>query len=124
MQTVWIAVGSNLPDADHRVAEACDKLKLILREMSASEPYVTPAFGQPAPDYTNCVVKGRTNLSVDEVEQFCKQAETELGRCRLPGKKLVEIDLDLVVADRRIIRPADFNRHYFRQGFLALLPSE
>lgn len=122
MQTVWISLGSNVPDARRLIAEACERLKLILDEMTVSEPYVTPALGQPAPDYTNCVVRGLTALTVDEIEQFCKQTEADLGRRRLPGKKLVEIDLDLIIVADRIIRPTDFNRSYFRRGYLALLP--
>lgn len=120
MQTVWISLGSNVPDARRRIAEACEKLKLILNEQTASEPYVTPALGQPAPDYTNCVVCGKTALTINEIEQFCKQTEAELGRRRLPGKKLVEIDLDLVVVGSSILRPTDFNHSYFRRGYLAL----
>ncbi|MDE7145874.1 MAG: hypothetical protein K2O30_06970 [Duncaniella sp.] len=34
---------------------------------------------------------------------------------------IIPIDLDLVIWDSRIMRPKDFERHYFNQGYRELL---
>ena len=61
-------------------------------------------------------------MSMADVTEFLKQTESEAGRdsiSDLEGR--VELDLDLVIWDGRIVRPKDFERLYFNIGYRQLL---
>lgn len=54
--------------------------------------------------------------------KFLKDWESLQGRTRVSSEEgVVPIDLDLVIFDSRILRPKDFERHYFNKGYRELL---
>lgn len=125
---VWISIGSNAPDADSRIRAAVAELGNLLSCMEVSDTYVTPAIGKPAPDYTNCVAAGTTDISASDMIPLLKEIELRGGRgscgsASMNGvdssssPRIVEIDLDLVVYGDKVLRPSDFNRQYFILGY-------
>jgi 7,8-dihydro-6-hydroxymethylpterin-pyrophosphokinase (HPPK) len=117
-----ISVGSNSSDREWQVEQAIEYLLSTLTDGCASSVYETKALnGKDAP-YYNCVVLGKTDLSLEELTGQLKEYETKAGRddmSRIEG--IVPIDLDIVIWDGRIIRNDDFEKTYFNQGYRELL---
>ncbi|MBD5244382.1 MAG: hypothetical protein HDS02_04645 [Bacteroides sp.] len=118
---VWVSLGSNVAERQLKIAEALQCLKALMSDMLVSDSYVTPALNGIDSDYMNAVATGVISIGVDEFSALCKDIERNLGRS--PASKQrgeVEIDLDLVVCDGKIIRPSDFSREYFQRGYRQL----
>lgn len=118
---IAIGIGSNTPDGAAQVDAACRWLATAFADVRCSESYLTPGVGARCAGmtYRNAVATARTPLSADEVTRVLKEYETAHGRVK--GSKEVTIDLDLVIYDDRLIRPVDFARSYFQQGYLPLI---
>lgn len=119
-QTVEIAVslGSNVPNAHEQVLEAVLWLhETVLTDMRTSDTYCTPAHNATAPPYINAVAIGRSIYSVTELTTLLKRYEQAHGP-RL--QHLVPIDMDVVVCDNAVLRPADFGQTYFTVGWKQL----
>ena len=118
-----ISIGSNAPEREKYVERAIEHLRNHLTKCSVSSIYETDAInGKDAP-YLNAVLYGQTSLNVASLVKFLKDWETEEGRSRdmVAGDGCVLIDLDLVIFNSRILRPKDFERHYFNIGYRELL---
>ncbi len=118
---IAIGIGSNTPDGAAQVDAACRWLATAFADVRYSESYLTPGVGVRCAGmtYRNAVATARTPLSADEVTRMLKEYESSHGRVK--GSKEVTIDLDLVIYDDRLIRPVDFARSYFQQGYLPLI---
>lgn len=67
--------------------------------------------------FSNQVACFHSGLCADEVRSRLKTIEREAGR--VPQDKSLEIvrlDLDLLMCDGRVLKPADMERAYVRQG--------
>lgn len=67
--------------------------------------------------FSNQVACFHSDLCADEVRSRLKTIEREAGR--LPQDKpreIVRLDLDLLMCDGRVLKPADMERAYVRQG--------
>lgn len=118
---IAIGIGSNTSDGAAQVDTACRWLATTFADVRYSESYLTPGVGVRCAGmtYRNAVATARTPLSADEVTRLLKEYESSHGRVK--GSKEVTIDLDLVIYDHRVIRPVDFARSYFQQGYLPLI---
>lgn len=118
---IAISIGSNVPDAQIRVADACLWLKKTFSGVKCSECYSTYGIGERSAGktYTNAVAVATTTLSADDVTTLTKRYEKSTGR--IHGDLQVPIDLDLVVYDDIILRPDDFEQDYFKLGYRQLL---
>ena len=94
-----IGLGSNAPDREAQINRAIDFLRGYLSKCSVSSIYESAAINGTDSSYLNAVVHGRSSKE----------------------KGVVPIDLDLVIYDMRILRPKDFERHYFNIGYRELL---
>lgn len=117
-----IGVGSNTTDRDERVNRAIEHVSQFLTRCSVSSVYESEAInGKDAP-YLNAVIHGFSPVNSTALVKFLKDWETEEGRRQDDMTKgQVPIDLDLVIYDSRILRPKDFERHYFNIGYRELL---
>lgn len=117
-----IGVGSNTPDREARLNRAIEHVKHFLIKCSVSSIYESDAInGKDAP-YLNAVIHGLSPVNSTALIKFLKDWEIEEGRRQdevMNGQ--VSIDLDLVIFDSRILRPKDFERHYFNIGYRELL---
>ncbi len=117
---VYIGVGSNVADKAERMQLALKFLSGILLEFRCCAPYATHPLCGTGPDYLNAVACGNTDASVDDFVTVLKTYERKCGRTHSSHGKRVEIDLDLVMADDKILRPDDMEREYFRTGYRTL----
>ncbi len=117
-----ISLGSNSPDREERVQKAIKYLSDRLASFKVSSIYESPAVSGDGTTYTNAVVHGLTNMTSDQLVTFLKDRESMQGRTPERDREdSVVIDLDLVIYDSRILRPRDFERHYFNRGYSELL---
>lgn len=116
---LMIGVGSNSPDKSHQMQQAIEFLRSSLDDFRCSTVYSTPALNGMDADYLNAVACGKCNMAIDEAVSMLKAYECRCGRKK--DDKSVIIDLDLVVADDKVLRPRDMNREYFRIGYCELI---
>lgn len=119
---VIIGIGSNVTDREFKVTKAIETLCGVFKKAAVSSVYESAPFSGTGDPYMNAVFAGVTNMSMADVTDLLKQTEVEAGRdaiSRIEGR--VELDLDLVVWDGRIVRPKDFARPYFNVGYRELL---
>lgn len=69
-------------------------------EVRVSELATTKAVGLEAPDYVNGVVCFESDITVDELQRWCRKLEGLLGRDR--GQSLCAADVDLLLAVNRL----------------------
>ena len=68
------------------------------------------------------MVHGLSTLSQDDLVARLKKWEADHGRTQMKTfEGVIPIDIDLVIWDSRILRPRDFERHYFNVGYRQLL---
>ncbi len=117
-----IGLGSNTPDREFQINQAIDHICGYLTKCSVSTVYESEAYnGKDAP-YLNAVVHGLSPVGSAALIKFLKDWESLQGRTRVSSEEgVVPIDLDLVIFDSRILRPKDFERHYFNKGYRELL---
>lgn len=117
-----IGLGSNTEDREYQIAQAIEFLLGSLTHCSVSSVYESEAFNGKDKPYYNAVVHGYTSKSYDDVIKDLKKWEADHGRTQVDTfEGITPIDLDLVIWDSRIMRPKDFERHYFNQGYRELL---
>ncbi len=117
-----VGIGSNTPDREKQVKNAIDFICERLSECKVSSVYESPAVSGDGTTYTNAVIHGRTSMSSDQLVTLLKDYESIQERTETENKTgRVVIDLDLVLYDSRILRPKDFESHYFNRGYSELL---
>lgn len=122
--TCTIGVGSNSPDRRKQIDKAIAHVCELLIGAHVSDIYESKAFNGIDDNYLNAVIHGHSPLSATELTSFLKDWEAAQARsydADSEGKHVVNIDLDLVVFDSRILRPVDFDRPYFNRGYSQLL---
>lgn len=122
----YIGLGSNDGDREAHLRHAIDFLSEICTAAYCSTPYESAAVtSRPAshkPHYLNAVASVEFDGDLDTLQAMLKAGEVMAGRnaeARRLGR--VPIDMDVVIADGEVIRPGDYARYYFRQGYEELL---
>lgn len=109
-----LCIGSNVDNAAILIAAALSRLSL-LGEIDTSDVYPSGS------GYLNCVASLRTSLPVQSLVDEAKIIEKELGRTPIDkASGIVPIDIDVVVYDGVILRPADASSIYFTTGLQTL----
>lgn len=124
--TCYLTLGSNT-DAASNMTLARHLLEQYVSEfkhLRFSPLMQTQPVGQiyAGTQFLNQVVSFTTSLSATEVTHRLKETEVRMGRKasdKQQGK--VIIDIDLIVFDSLILKPADYARTYFTEGMEALL---
>lgn len=107
METVYIALGSNLADPLNQVESALAALKRIphTQFVQCSRFYRTKPLGpQDQPDYLNAVVELHTDLAPEQLLDATQAIELEHGRVRKAerwGPRT--LDLDILLFGQRTI---------------------
>ncbi len=118
---VYISLGSNSSDKYYQMNLAQFCLSKYLDNMTISQTYETQALNGVDAPYVNSVVSGLSSLSVEEMNSDFKNLETKFGRSEIRSDAGdIPIDIDLVIADGVVLRPADFEREYFQKGYREL----
>lgn len=119
-----LSIGSNCHCAAEMMARAENWLRNHFDNVESSGIYRTRAHNGRSADYLNMVARGTSQLSAGEVSTLAKEFERQCGRT--PQSKLtgcVEMDVDVIAADNTILRPGEFTRAYFTEGFSRLDPA-
>ena len=99
METVYIALGSNLADPLNQVESALLALKQLpdTRFIQCSRFYRTKPLGpQDQPDYLNAVVELKTRLQPEQLLDFTQAIELKHGRVRKAerwGPRTLDLDI-------------------------------
>lgn len=120
--TCTISLGSNSYDREEKIKKSIDALSQYLGNPQVSSVYETPAHNGKDMPYLNAVIHGSTTHPVDEIVGHLKHMEKEAGRsAELKKEGIVPLDLDLIIYNNYILRPEDFQKHYFNIGYRQLL---
>lgn len=100
MRTAFLALGSNLGDRENYLKKAVRIIEnhnyiIIIKKSTILETKALDFTDQP--DFLNRILKIQTGLSPEELLDFCKKSETEIGRTssEIP-KGPREIDIDIL----------------------------
>jgi 2-amino-4-hydroxy-6-hydroxymethyldihydropteridine diphosphokinase len=109
---IYLSLGSNLGDRLANFQAAFRALSPDVQVLAASPVYETPPWGYlDQPPFLNQVICGETNLSPQELLQYLKRLEAELGRqpSIRYGPRLIDLDIlfynDLVLDTPDLIIP-------------------
>lgn len=112
-----LVIGSNCGSREKTVANAVESLRSIGIVIAVSRIYETPDCLGSGRHYLNAVAALETDLDENALCQLLKEKEIAAGRTPSGRKRGdVPLDIDIVVIDGTVRRPADFNATYFRQG--------
>jgi 2-amino-4-hydroxy-6-hydroxymethyldihydropteridine diphosphokinase len=106
MPTAYIGIGSNLGNRK----ENCEKaIKLLeagnIRVEKRSSMIETEPWGvEDQPKFINLAVEIETDLKPEELLQYLKRIEAEIGRSSAERWRAREIDLDVLLYDDLIIK--------------------
>lgn len=115
---VTLSLGSNNGDRTAFVSDALGWLHRILSVINHSSIYETPELHGKGAPYMNAVVTGETDKEFSILNNAIKQYECSCGRNAETRKRgIVPIDIDIVIWNGEILRPADYNHSFFRIGF-------
>lgn len=116
-----LSIGSNLEPREQRikgVEVALEWLRTKLMNVKASSVYETPEVHGIGTPYFNSVLAGDTPLELEELNEMLKEYELSHGRdAESRVRKIVPIDIDIVICDDRIIRPRDYAQDFFKIGY-------
>ena len=104
---VIIALGSNSRQAAH-IHWASERLSYLLDDCRLSRMLWTADIKGSGRWYMNRLVVGKTELSVDDLQNLLKQIESETRRTH----EAVTIDLDLMLYDGQRYHEKDWQRPY------------
>lgn len=96
METVYIALGSNLENPLAQLKQAVKTLQKSAKNLQVSPFYGSKPLGpQDQPDYVNAVVKFETSLAPLELLDRLQSIENEQGRVRLRrwGERTLDLDI-------------------------------
>ncbi|EXI62571.1 2-amino-4-hydroxy-6-hydroxymethyldihydropteridine pyrophosphokinase [Mannheimia granulomatis] len=98
MQTVYIALGSNLNNPLEQLKQAVENLKSFAIRFEISPFYGSKPVGpQDQPDYVNAVAKFDTDLSPTDLLDKLQSIEQKQGRVRLRRWGERTLDLDIIL---------------------------
>jgi 2-amino-4-hydroxy-6-hydroxymethyldihydropteridine diphosphokinase len=95
----FVALGANLGDAKHTVAQALIDIGSLTRTrlLDASSLYQTAPIDSSGPDYINAVARIATHLPAPLLLQALRQLELVAGRQRPYANAPRTLDLDLLL---------------------------
>lgn len=98
METVYVALGSNLNNPLEQVKQAVRSLENFAIHFEVSPFYGSKPVGpQDQPDYVNAVVKFDTDLSPFALLDKLQEIENQQGRVRLRHWGERTLDLDIIL---------------------------
>ena len=116
---LYIGIGTNLPGAEKVLLWTQRKLAEAFRGQARySTPVQTAPVDFPFPCvFTNQLAVIETTVPLIVVRSLLKSIERQLGRNEEDvSRGIVKLDLDLLCADGKVLRPDDWERDYFRSA--------
>lgn len=104
MHTVYLALGANIGNKKENMAKAIALLGEKVRVVKKAPLYETKPWGYTEQEnFINSVIMGETDATPEELLQFVKQIEKEVGRQKRFTNGPREIDIDILFYDDLII---------------------
>lgn len=120
-----LSLGSNCGDRETNVTNVLTELSGMFGDMRNSGIYETPEIHGKGAPYMNAVVECAVSLDFDRFNALVKEMELRNGRtAQARARGEVPIDIDVVIWDCSVIRPADFSREFFQIGYRRILSAE
>lgn len=122
MAAYILCLGSNDGDRRLHILAAARRLGSIAKNLTMSELYELPSCTGIGSPYINAVAALETDMPRESLAMFLKSVEKDEGRT--PESKAegrIPLDIDIVIANGRILREDDFSRSYFLQGYNQLV---
>ena len=112
MARVFISLGSNLGDRLSNIQHAVSSLSLHkqINLVKTSSFYETEPWGNKNQDwFLNAAIALDTDLSCEDLLEYCQNIEVQLGRVRKENEKWAQraIDIDILMYDDKIIPYGD-----------------
>ncbi|HSX45892.1 MAG TPA: 2-amino-4-hydroxy-6-hydroxymethyldihydropteridine diphosphokinase [Candidatus Saccharimonadia bacterium] len=105
MTEVYLALGSNVGDSGANIAKAVELLSAKLTNLKMAPLYRSkPAGYTEQPDFLNTAASGQTRLEPQELFEFAKQVEKQVGRIERFRWGPREIDIDIIFYGDRVIK--------------------
>lgn len=117
-----LSLGSNIGDREENVNDTITLLSSLFPGLESSGIYETPEIHGVGASYMNAVVRCRIAQDYDGFCSLAKEIERHRGRneeTRMRGE--VPIDIDVVIWDGEVMRPADYAREFFQIGYRTLI---
>jgi len=109
-----IGIGSNQDSAMKNVETAFEFLKQKFDVVVFSDIIPTRAVGMQVDCvFLNAVAKIKTSMTPVQLKLFLKEMEKQMGR--IPHSEDVLIDLDIILADGRVVHEDYENREFIRK---------
>jgi 2-amino-4-hydroxy-6-hydroxymethyldihydropteridine diphosphokinase len=112
MHTIHLGLGTNVGDRQANLRAAVAALPPDVRVLAQSRIYETPAWGvEDQPAFLNMALKGETAFAPDQLLQYLKTLEAQLGRVATYrwGPRVIDIDIlfydDLVMESPGLVIP-------------------
>ena len=104
MPKVFIALGSNLGDAEALFRQAMKALRVVGENLVHSSLYLSRPYGLAAqPDFTNAVLSMETSLSPLELLDELQKVEASAGKVFVQKNGPRTLDLDLIFYEQEIL---------------------
>ncbi len=108
LQTVYIALGSNMGNRRGWLQQAVEGLQMVAKTLRASPVYECPAHtlrsDEVQPDYLNAVLELETVLSGEELLEVCLRLERSAGRIKRRRYAPRTLDVDILAMDATTCR--------------------
>jgi len=107
METSYLVLGSNAGDRHSNLEKTIEMLRghMDIHIEKVSSIYATEGVdsGDSMPEFLNCAIKIKTDLSPYELLSVCQNFERDMGRERLKERTPRIIDIDIILYDDQII---------------------
>ena len=108
MARVFLSLGSNLGDRLSNIQQAVSSLAMSnrIKILKTSSFYETEPWGNKNQEwFINAALALDTDMSPEELLEFCQNIEVQLGRVRKENEKWSQraIDIDILMYDDRVI---------------------
>ncbi len=101
----FLGLGSNLGNREENIINAIELLKEKLVVEKQSLMHETEPVGYTYQNkFINAVIRCRTEISANELLNFCQSVETKLGRTRTIPNGPRTIDIDILLYENQIIK--------------------
>lgn len=123
MNQVVIGIGSNIqPEAN--IPKAIKRIAKSHRILNESRFVETkPLAGRDQPNYVNGAILIQTSMEQEELKQWLRELEDDLGRTRSTDKyDSRTIDLDIVVWGGQVVDEDVYEREFLKAAILEICP--
>ncbi len=105
MQIIFLALGSNIENRKQHLETAITLLREKVHDITVAPLYETkPRYFEDQQNFLNTVLRGFTDLHPQELLQFTKTVQQEVGRVERFRNGPREIDIDILFYNHKVYK--------------------